>query len=148
MSEPETPKPPPARLREGEAPPPGVKPRPARELAGAEAREAVPSAEADVAEVAFEAEGSAWRARVLGRSGRAEGRAPPLLLLGFWVAGEEDGAPVREATVVARCLSELTPLRLEAALGEASAPPRSDRRKPFFEGSSQGRRGGGARGGA
>jgi hypothetical protein len=69
-----------------------------------------------------------------------------LLLLGFWGGEETDRAPVREAIVVARALSELTALRLEVALAEAAPPPRPDQRKPFFEGASQGRREGGERG--
>ena len=156
MPEPENPKPRPARLPEGEAPAAGVKPTPVRELAGADSREPVPpgpsadrggAAEADVPEVAFESRGSVWRVRVLGRSGRADGRSPPLLLLGFWGGEEADSSPVREAIVVARALSELTALRLEVALAEAAPPPQPDRRKPFFEGASQSRReGGGGRG--
>lgn len=153
MPEPETPKPRPARLPEDEAPVTGLKPTPVRVLAGAEPRESGPSgpsadrggpAEADAPEVVFESEGAVWLVRVLGRSGRADGRSPPLLLLGFW-ADEAGGLPLREATVVAGALSELTPWRLEAALAEASPPPQSDRRKPFFEGASQGRREGGGR---
>lgn len=152
MREPQNPKPRPARPAEGEGPSAGAKPTPVRELAGAELRQTSPSGpsadvgpggvEADVSEVAFESEGATWRVRVLGRSGRAEGRSPPLLLLGFWGGANDDGPPVREATVVARALSELTLWRLEAALAEASPPPQPDRRKLFFEGAGQGRRGG------
>lgn len=153
MPEPETPKPRPARPAEDEVPAAGVKPTPVREFAGAEPRESGASgppadrggpAQADVPEVVFESEGATWWVRVLGRSGRADGRSPPLLLLGFW-ADEADGPPLQEATVVAGALSELTPWRLEAALAGACPPPQSDRRKPFFEGASQGRREGGAR---
>jgi hypothetical protein len=158
MRVPQNPKPRPARPPEAEAPPPGAKPTPVRGLGGAELRQTTPSGpsadagpgglEADVSEVAFESDGATWRVQVLGRSGRAEGRSPPLLLLGFWGGADDDGPPVREATVVARALSELTLWRLEAALEEASSPPQSDRRKPFFEGAGQGRRGGGSRGDA
>ena len=142
-------KPQPARPPEGGGSRRAAKPTPARELAGAEPRPASVStgeragaaAEADVAEVVLEAEGVCWKVRVRGRSGSLEARSPPLLLLGFW-AEEARGEPDREATVVARALSELSTARLDEAFAE-SAPPRPvDGRKPFFEGATQGRRGG------
>jgi hypothetical protein len=158
MREPESPKPRPARPPDVEPPAAGVKPTPVRELAGADAREPAPrgpsadegrpTSEPDVAEVELEAEGGVWQVTVLGRSGGSQGRAPPLLLLGFRRAEGGAGDAAREATVVAHALSDLTPARLEAALGEALPPPATDRKKPFFEGASQGRRGGGSRGDA
>jgi hypothetical protein len=115
------------------------KPTPARDLAGVEPR--APGPDPDLADAVVEDEEGTWRVRVLGRSGRAGGRAPFLLLLGFWDADEPEGDPSREAIVIAKTLSELTPERLEAALAAASAPPAREHRKPFFDMSGQSRRG-------
>ena len=147
-------KPPPARLNAKQASGTAVKPTPARDLVAGEARElavagppagrASPTTEPDVGEVALEADGALWTVRVLGRAGGSDTRSPPLLLLGFWAGGREAESH-REATVVARTLAELTPSRLEDALARSSAPPLQERRKPFFEGAGQGRRGGSSR---
>jgi hypothetical protein len=141
----------PRPARPAESEPTGfTKPTPARELGGTDAREAPASArrpghsagvQTDIAETVFETEGASWTVRVLGRSGRAGERSAPLLLLGFWPRGE-GSEHAREATVVGRMLSELTPGRLEEALARSTPPPRDDRRKSFFEAVSQGRRGG------
>ena len=146
-------KPLPARPPEGAARAGFTKPTPARELGGTDGRDATASetaprpstgAEPDIDETGVELDGATWTVRVLGRSGRAGDRSPPLLLLGFWPergAGEH----TREATIVARTLAELSPTRLQEALARSIPPPQSERRKPFFDAASQGRRGGSAR---
>lgn len=144
-------KPEPARPPEAGGTGGAAKPTPARQLARAEPRSVVVSGptpaqtvsggETDVTEAALEADGVSWKVRVLGRSGSSETRSPPLLLLGFW-AEETGGEPEREATVVARALAELSTARLEEAFAESAPPPPAAGRKPFFEGATQGRRGG------
>ena len=146
-------KPLPARPPAAEPPPGPVKPTPAREFAGAEGRESAapeppprqaPETQPDIAEAVLEAEGTLWTVRVIGRSGRAGERSPPLLLLGFWRSGEE-GAHAREATVVGHLLADMSAARLEDALAASTVPPQGDGRKPFFDVAGQGRRGGSPR---
>jgi hypothetical protein len=160
MSEAPNPKPRPARAPGGEAVPPTPKPTPARELGtdpgpnppptpgGAPAPPAPKSGGAvgapDIAEAILEVGGARWRIKVLGRSGRSGDRSPPLLLLGFWDADGTSPGHAREATIVARTLSELGPNRLEEALASSSPPPAIGR-KPFFEGPGPARRGGPSR---
>jgi hypothetical protein len=143
-------KPLPARLPEVEAVG-ATKPTPARAWAGgdggavdARTTRAAPGAEGiepDVSEVALEVDGEAWRVRVLGRSGRSDGRSPALLVLGFWSPGEPDRRHVREATVVARALADLSDARLREAFDTATPPPAPEGRKPFFDAAGGGRRG-------
>jgi len=131
------------------------KPTPARALAGPRGGDAELSAPrdatgargtgADVPEVSLEVDGSTWRVRVVGRSGRAGSRSPPLLVLGFWPPGECGPEHAREAVVVARTLAELTDARLQEAHGASKPPPLPDRMKPFFDGVNGGGRGGGPR---
>lgn len=99
-------------------------------------------APADLSEAVVESGGVVWKVRVLGRSGRAGGRAPPLLLLGFWESDEPGIPHAREVVVAGRALGELGADRLEAALAEALPPPPPGRKRSFFEGMGQGRRGG------
>jgi hypothetical protein len=146
---------PPARPTEGLGSGRAAKPTPARALAGAEPRDATSSAgtevgavgaiEPDAREALLEVDGMQWTVRVLGRSGRSGTRSPPVLLLGFW-PGAADREHEREATIVARTLSELSPARLASALGSSSPPPQGERPRPFFEGAGLGRRGGPSRG--
>lgn len=112
-----------------------VKPTPARELGG----QAAPAPEADLAEVSLEVDDETWTVRVLGRSGRASGESPPLLLLGFW-EGPAEGGPMRERLVVGRALSDLSREALLEALSTAGEPRDPDRKKPFFEGAGQARK--------
>lgn len=152
MSEARNHKPLPARLPEIESPAPG-RPTRARPRGGSEAAEShrptsrevtgARGPEADVPEVVLDVDGAVWRVRIVGRSGRAEGRSPPLLVLGFWPSDDAGPEPAREAAVVARTLGELGDPRLREAFGHASPPPPRDRRKPFFDSGNGGRRGGG-----
>lgn len=144
----------PARPPQSAAAGGAVKPTPAR-LVGGDPRAAPPApvsasaparaasgGDPEVREVALEAGGACWKVRVLGRSGSSETRSPPLLLLGFWAQGSDEGEPAREATVVARDLAELSIDRLEEAFVTSSPPRPVTARKPFFEGAAPGRRGG------
>lgn len=112
-----------------------TKPTPARELSG---RSAPSAPEADVAEVSLEVDDETWTVRVLGRSARASGATPPLLLLGFW-EGDAEGGHARERLVVGRALTDLSPAALREALSTAGGPRDPDRKKPFFEGAGQAR---------
>lgn len=126
----------PARPERSPARPPGSKPMSVRELTGAP-----PSASPPPGQAVVEVEGKAWTVRALGRSGRASGASPPLLLLGFWGEGASAHEPPSlETLVVARALEDLSTEALEAALGSA-APPRDPEKAPaFFPESAQGRR--------
>jgi len=148
-----TDKPLPARLPKVEAANIPARPKPARALGdpdggtagGAHPPQDAPGptgAEPDVPEVSLEVDGATWRVRVVGRSGRSDGRSPPLLTLGFWPPGEPGPQHAREATVVARALAELPDARLLEALGGASSPPAPERKRPFFDAVGGGRRGG------
>jgi hypothetical protein len=132
-------------------PPLPAKLRPARSLEGEAARrEASPAhflptgtpPPPDLAEVVVDRDGRPWTARVLGRSARRGGRSAPLLLLGFWDCADPGAPHALEALVPGRTLSELGQECLEEALARATPPPPSGRRKPFFDGLGQGRRGG------
>jgi hypothetical protein len=116
------------------------KPVPARDFPGPADASAEPGPEPEEVEALIEVESVTWRARVLGRSGRASRGAPPLLLLGFWRAGAEQDTPELEATVVARTLAELTEDRLLAALAGATPPPSPDRPRSFFDTGHGGKR--------
>ena len=118
VSDPSRPKPLPARLAPGD-------PRPAP----------TPPAEAthaqDEPEVTVSGRGDTWRVTVLGRSGRAEARSAPLMLLGFSPA--RPGAASLEALAAGRSLLDLPQEALESALMRALEPAAGDRRRPFFE---------------
>lgn len=90
-----------------------------------------------MAESHVEEEGVVWRVRVLGRSGRASGRSPPMLLLGFWNDERLERPPRLEATVVGRRLADLSSESLAVALSQASPAPDPARRKSFFEEANQ-----------
>jgi hypothetical protein len=155
MSDAQNRKPSPARPPRSESGEGAGKPTPARALVGTEprespspeppARKAAPTHDPDVPEVTLAADGTTWRIRVLGRGGRASDRSPPLLMLGFWEAADRGLEHDREATVVARRLADLAPAHLLDALAGSSRPPPPDRKRAFFEGASQGRRGGTSR---
>lgn len=95
--------------------------------------------EPDVEEVVLAAEDATWRIRVLGRSSRARGAAP-LMLLGFW-EGPSEGPPPREKLVVGRRLADLAEDALRAALADAAPPRDPGRRRAFFPEADQGRGG-------
>lgn len=118
----------------------GGKLRPARELAGTEPPQPLP--QPDIPEALVEVGDSTWLVRVLGRGGGGRAGTPPLLLLGFFHSERPGSEPAHEVTVAANALSELTQERFEAALMASSPPPPSGRRKPFFDGAGQARRGG------
>ncbi len=101
-----------------------------------------PHAESPGEEVGVSWRGAAWVARVVGRSGRAEARSAPLLLLGFWPNGPAAGAPALEAMVAGRRLEDVPEEALQAALDRAKAPPVAGQRRPFFEDSDPTRRSG------
>ena len=132
-------RPPPDRGERG-AERPAPRPPPAREARAQPAVEAPPIV-ADVGEVVVEADGASWIARVRGRAG-ATG-SPPLLLVGFWRAGDAAGdpsPPEREALVVGRSLAGLSVAELAVAL-QAAAPPRgAEEPRPFFPEAGDGRR--------
>ncbi len=111
------------------------KPLPARPAAEDPRPAPTPPAQAtrahDEAEVAVSGRGDTWRVTVLGRSGRAEARSAPLMLLGFSPASP--GAASLEALVAGRSLVDLPQGELESALMRAQEPPAVDRRPPFFE---------------
>jgi len=91
--------------------------------------------------------GAVWTARVLGRAGRAEARAAPLMLVGFRERGSAEGATVPEETVLestvpGRRLADVTEDALQAALDRAKPPPTAGQRRPFFEDSDPTRRSG------
>ncbi len=133
MSEPDHPKPVPARPAGPQAP---GKPPPARAMSG---ERAPPTPEADASEATLEVEGRTWTVRVLGRSGRASGASAPLLQLGFWAAESEED-PVLEVLVVGTSLAGLSESQLEVALTRAAPPADPARERPFFAEAGQVRR--------
>ena len=139
MTEPRHHKPTPARTQGPEA---GRKPTPARDLNGASSP---PAPDADLPEAVIEVDGTPWTVRVLGRSGSASGRSPPLLLLGFWREGDHE-KPSLEALVVARAMSDLSTEALRDALSRAEKPGDPGHEKPFFADAAQTRRRSGTRG--
>jgi hypothetical protein len=86
--------------------------------------------------------GAVWAARVLGRTGRAEARAAPLMLVGFRELGSGADDPGLETMVPGRRLADLTEEALQAALDRAKAPPEAGLKRPFFEDSDPTRRSG------
>ena len=72
-------------------------------------------------------EGERWTVKVVGRSGGRPDPATPLLLLGFWKAGEDGGRRRREALVVGRALADLSPAALRNAVLESTPPPEPER---------------------
>ena len=118
------------------------RPTPARSLG--EAEPSGVSGEPEVEEVTFEADGSEWVARVIGRGGAVA----PLLLLGFWPRDEADGQPVLEAFRAGRSLGHLDPCALAATLALASPRAVERRQNPAREsGGRRARRSGGKAGG-
>jgi hypothetical protein len=75
--------------------------------------------------------GGMWRVTVLGRSGRAEARSAPLMLLGF--SSDPPGAARLEAMVAGRSVLDIPQEALESALARAREPVPGDRKRPFFE---------------
>ena len=76
----------------------------------------------------IQAAGQDWVVRVLGSSGGSRGSSAPLLLLGFWKSGEEDGTHTLETITVGHTMSGLSRHTLENALSVAGPPiVRSDR---------------------
>jgi hypothetical protein len=141
MSDPDRPKPLPARPPAH--PPQSDTPR----LAGpAEPAPATPRDEPlgePPEEVGVSWRGITWVARVLGRSGRVEARSAPLMLVGFWERGPEaDEAPAMESTVPGRRLADLSEETLRAALARAKPPLAAGQRRPFFEDADPTRRSG------
>jgi len=114
-----------------------LKPTPVREMNGVTA---AVRTESDVPEAHLRVGDALWTVRVLGRSARASGSAPPLLLLGFWEEGGAADGPSLEAMVVGRALEALSPDALEEALSAASVPRDPDRTVPFFPDAGQVRR--------
>ena len=83
-------------------------------------------------EAVLEADGTRWAVRVLGRSSSGSASAAaPLLLLGFFHPEDPD-LPRKEALVVARALTQLTELQLEAAWRAGQTPQPPGTRKPIF----------------
>ena len=70
----------------------------------------------------IEADGQDWVIRVLGSSGGSRRSSAPLLLLGFWKSGEEDGPNALETLTVGRTMSGLSRPTLEHALSVAWPP--------------------------
>ena len=144
MSDPDRPKPLPAR-------PLGQPPQSdAPGVAGAAKPEPAPPrdepfGEPPAEEVDVSWRGSTWTVRVLGRTGRAEARSAPLMLVGFWQRGLEaaDGPPL-ESTVAGRRLADLPEEALQAALARAKPRPAAGQRRPFFEDADPTRRSGSA----
>lgn len=83
-------------------------------------------------EATVEADGVRWAVRVLGRSWAGSASAAAHLLLVGFFHPEDAAVPRREALVVARSLTQLTELQLEAAWRTAQAPQPADTRKPLF----------------
>jgi len=69
-----------------------------------------------------EADGQDWVIRVLGSSGGSRGSSAPLLLLGFWKSGEEDGPHALETLTVGHTMAGLSRSTLEHALSVAGPP--------------------------
>jgi len=96
--------------------------------------------EATPEQTTLSVDGTEWIVRVRGR-GRAgaDGGPAPLLVLGFFrAAGQE--VPEREALVVARGLSQLTPRQVEGAFRASRPPPEQGKKELFPETSGKGRR--------
>jgi hypothetical protein len=142
MNDPDRPKPLPARPP---TPPPSNGTPPAAEAAPSDtiaAPEPSVGEPPETVEIAWR--GAVWTARVVGRAGRAEARAAPLMLVGFRKLGSEAGDPGVEATIPGRRLTDLTEDALLAALDQAKAPPTPGLKRPFFEDSDPTRRSGAA----
>jgi hypothetical protein len=144
MSDPQRPKPLPARPP---APPPARQswppaPPPAPAGPSGPAEPPKPVVEPELEEVEVVGRGGTWIARVLGRSGRSGARSAPLLLLGFREAGAASAEHALESTVAARRLASLTPEALSEALERAKAPPIPGQPRPFFEEADSTRRSG------
>lgn len=75
----------------------------------------------EVDEVTFRVGEEEWLARRLGSSGGGRTHRAPLMLVGFWHAGEAEGSPLRECTLVGTRLTTLPTELLEGAL-ERSRP--------------------------
>ena len=86
--------------------------------------------------------GGTWTARILGRSGRAEGRSAPLMLVGFWEGGPPEGPPALESILAGHRLADHPEEALRAALERAKPPPVAGPRRPFFEDADPTRRSG------
>ena len=115
----------------------GGKPTPVREITSTPPS---PSVDPDLEEVELEVGGKAWIVRVVGRSGGVSTSPAPLLMLGFRESLEPGDGPDREALVVGRLLSELSPAQLESAFEQSRAPPDPDRPRRFFADVSDRRR--------
>lgn len=111
------------------------KPLPARPAPGdsrpAPTHPPQPTPSPEEPEVVVSGRGDTWRVTVLGRSGRAEARSAPLMLLGF--STDRPGTERLEALAAGRSLHDLPQAELESALTRAQEPAPSDRRRPFFE---------------
>jgi hypothetical protein len=127
----------PARSKLPPARPPTPKPASVRDLTAEAPPQQSPPA---VQEAEVTVDGETWTVRVLGRSGRASGASPPLLLLGFWGMGDSEDSPTREVLVVGESLDDLTIEGLEVALSRAEKPRSPDRKVGFFQDVAQGRR--------
>ena len=119
-----------------------AKPTPVRALAAVDAPP--PPVAPDVEDVEILVGDARWTVRVMGRSGGALPSDTPLLLLGFWASEESSGGHTREALVVGRALSEMTPASLERAFHASNPPPPPV--DPVQEPKGRGRRGRGRRG--
>ena len=131
MSDSDRPKPLPAR------PPSSPPPNGTAPVSEATPPELLPGPEPLTVEPPEEVEvlwrGAPWTARVVGRAGRAEARAAPLMLVGFRERDSPEGTPGLESTVPGRRLADLTEEALRAALDRAKPPPPAGQKRPFFE---------------
>jgi hypothetical protein len=145
MTDPDRPKPLPARPA---SPPPTNGTAPVPDAASADPMPGPdPLAGEPPEEVNVAWRGAVWTARVVGRAGRAEARAAPLMLVGFREQGPAEGATVLEgrvleSTVPGRRLADLTEEALQAALERAKPPLTGGQKRPFFEDSDPTRRSG------
>jgi hypothetical protein len=140
MSDPDRPKPLPARPP---AQPPQSDVRPAGPAGPAPAPPPDEPPREPPEEVDVSWRGSTWTARVLGRTGRAVARSAPLMLVGFWERGRGSAeGPAMESTVTGRRLADLPEEALQAALARAKPLLATGQRRPFFEDSDPTRRSG------
>lgn len=106
----------------------------------------------EVDEVTFTDGGRTWLARRLGMAGGGSTHRAPLMLTGFWHAGETEGNPLREGLVVGNHLSTLSTEALRSALDKArpwrEPVVRDSAESGRARGRSRGRGPGGGRGGA
>jgi len=114
-----------------------AKPTPARALNGESPSVPV---EVERAEARLEVGGAQWTVRILGRSGRASGVSPSLLLLGFWQGEPDADEPALEVMVAGRELEGLSPRALEDALALAVKRRDPGQKAPFFPDAGQGSR--------